>query len=72
MFNRFEKAYCLALLNLKKKDYRSALENFNLAAGTFQKDKEFNLIWKSTELLIEVKKKLAETDDEMIELEEVL
>lgn len=72
MFNRNEKAYCMALLSLRNKDYQSALENFSSAAEAFSSNKEFVLLWKSTELLLEVKKKIRSAEDEEIEIEEVL
>lgn len=58
-----EKAYCQALLALKQKDYRAALEFFETAAPGFVDNREFNLYREATRLLLAVKQKLAETEN---------
>lgn len=72
MLNVGEKAYCAALLALKRKDYNLAADYFRQAAPYFENDKEFNLYYETTCLLVAVKKELAgnSTRDE-IEIEEV-
>jgi len=59
MLSENEKAYCQALLALKQKDYKKAVENFKMAAQAFGTNSEFNLLYESTRLLVEVKKELA-------------
>ncbi len=71
MLNTSEKAYCLALLALKRKDYRSAVEQFDKAAPYFKDDKEFNLYRESTRLLLAVKLEVEHIEDEdRLEIEE--
>ena len=67
MLNTSEKAYCLALLALKHKDFKMAVEQFDNAAPYFKEDKEFNLYRESTRLLLVVKQEV-----EMIEKEDRL
>ncbi len=50
-----EKAYCRALLALKRKDYRSAVDHFRQAAPRFRQDREFVLLRETTRLLLAVK-----------------
>ena len=59
MLSENEKAYCQALLALKLKDYQKAVENFDRAAVNFGTNGEFNLLYQSTRLLMEVKQELA-------------
>ena len=59
MLSENEKAYCQALLALKSKDYLKALASFEKGAQTFGTNGEFNLLYQSTRLLVEVKKELA-------------
>lgn len=67
-----EKAYCSALLALKQKDYIAASNFFKKAAPFFKDDKEFNLYYETTLLLLEVKKTLGKLeDDEKLEIEEI-
>jgi len=73
MLDHAEKAYCLALLALKDKDYPAAFDHFDGAAPHFKDNREFNLLRQTTELLLAVKKERTKLDgDDMIELEEVL
>ncbi|HEX2896498.1 MAG TPA: hypothetical protein VHP63_00415 [candidate division Zixibacteria bacterium] len=59
MLSEHEKAYCQALLALKQKEYSKALESFEKAAGAYGTNDEFNLLYESTRLLVEVKNELA-------------
>ncbi len=59
MLSENEKAYCQALMALKRKDYRKAVENFEKAAANFGTNSEFNLLYQSTRLLMQVKQELA-------------
>ena len=61
MLSVTEKAYCQALTALKQKDYPKAVESFERAAGELGTNGEFNLLYQSTRLLLEVKKELAAT-----------
>ena len=71
MLNTSEKAYCLALLALKRKEYRSAVEQFDKAAPHFKNDKEFNLYCESTRLLLAVKQEVEMIEDvDRLEIEE--
>jgi len=71
MLNTSEKAYCLALLALKHKDYRAAVEQFDKAAPDFKNDKEFNLYRESTRLLLAVTQEVEMIEDEdRLEIEE--
>ncbi|MEA2030301.1 MAG: hypothetical protein U9N55_01730 [candidate division Zixibacteria bacterium] len=75
MLNPSEKAYCLALLALKHKDYRIASDHFNKAASGFKADKEFNLYRKTTQLLLAVKQEIAVLEmkkEDKLEIEEIL
>lgn len=68
-----EKAYCAALLALKRKDYNAASEHFKQAAPFFQEDKEFNLYFETTMLLVEVKKTLGKLEvEDKLEIEEIV
>ncbi len=73
MLNPSEKAYTLALLALKRKDYRVAIGYFERAAPHFETNKEFNLLRDTTRLLVEVKEKLSalEIAEDRLEVEEV-
>lgn len=67
-----EKSYCAALLALKRKDYVSASEHFKKAAPYFENDKEFNLYFETTRLLLEVKRELGKLEKEdKLEIEEI-
>ena len=73
MLDRAEKAYCLALLALKDKDYPAASDHFDRAAPRFKDNREFNLLRQSTELLLAVKKERVKLHaEDTIEREEVL
>jgi hypothetical protein len=73
MLSQAEKAYCRALLALKRKDYTAASDHFREAAPHFGNDREFDLLRETTELLLAVKKVHAKDKaDDTIELEEVL
>ncbi len=64
MLKPAEKAYCQALLALKRKDYPAAVRFFDQAAPDFAGDREFNLYRETTRLLVAVKEKLAKTENE--------
>lgn len=64
MLQAAEKAYCEALLALKRKDYRAAGEFFEQAAPDFAQDKEFCLLRETTRLLLVVKQKLGKYENE--------
>lgn len=67
-----EKAYLAALLALKRRDYRSALEQLEQAAPYFGDDREFALYRETTRLLLTVKKELARPgNQERLDVEEV-
>ena len=69
MLDQEEKAYCLALLALKDKDYPAASGHFNGVASHFKDNWEFNLLSQTTELLLAVKEERKKLDGEnMIEL----
>lgn len=72
MLKSGEKAYYAALLALKRKDFVSASEQFKTAAPFFENDKEFNLFYETTRLLVEVKKELGKINvEDNIEIEEI-
>ncbi len=58
MLSENEKAYYQAILALKRKDYQKAVENFETAIREFGTNSEFNLLYQSTRLLLEVKQEL--------------
>lgn len=62
MLSPAEKAYCQALLALKRKEYQEALAEFVKAADAFKASTEFNLLWETTRLLVAVKEELADTE----------
>lgn len=71
MLNPSEKAYCQALLALKKKDYRAAQVMFDKAAADFRNNREFNILRETTALLIEVKKEIGSSpDSDRLEIKE--
>ena len=72
MLNQSEKAYCQALLALRNKDYRAAVEFFDRAAPYFTENKEFNLLRETNRLLVAVKERLATAEHDEIELEETI
>ncbi len=73
MLDQVEKAYCLALLALRDKDYPAASDHFNKAAPHFKDNAEFNLLRQTTDLLLAVKKERTKLDSEdTIEIEEML
>jgi len=56
-----EKAYCQALVALKKRDYQTAVAKFAKASGdvgTFSANEEFDLLYQTTQLLLAVKQEL--------------
>ena len=59
MLSENEKAYCQALLALRRKDYLKALVSFEKAAQAFGTNGEFNLLYQSTRVLVEVQNELA-------------
>lgn len=72
MLSTGEKAYCAALLALKRKDYGLAAEQFEKAAPFFADNKEFNLYRETTRLLVKVKNELSRMErEDVIEVEEI-
>ena len=73
MLNPAEKAYCLAMQALQRKDYRVAEAHFEKAAPHFEQNREFNLFRESTQLLVAVQHELSELDeaDNELAIEEV-
>jgi hypothetical protein len=72
MIKSAEKAYCQALLALKRKNYVEAVRQFDLAASEFAGNREFKLLHETTRLLIAVKDELAGSGkNESLEIEEV-
>ncbi len=72
VLNPSEKAHCRALVALKNKDYRLAVEEFDKAAPFFREDKEFALLRETTRLLVTVQNEIAtQTKSERLEIEEV-
>jgi hypothetical protein len=74
MLNASEKAYCLALVALRQKNYRAAATYFDKAAPFFADNAEFSLLHETTRLLLAVKGELVSQTEvnERIEIEEVL
>ena len=72
MLNTFEKAYFSALQALRHKDYLKAADYFKQAAPQFTDNREFNLLYETTRLLLTVKEQLAavDVDDDKIKIEE--
>ena len=72
MLSGGEKAYCTALTALKHRDYKVALEQFEKAAPFFEGDKEFNLCFETTRLLVAVRDEMARLkQDDKLDVEEV-
>lgn len=72
MLSGGEKSYVAALMALKRKDYRTALEQFEKAAPYFSEDKEFNIYLETTRLLLAVKDEIARPrTHERLDIEEV-
>jgi|WetSurMetagenome_2_1015567.scaffolds.fasta_scaffold1547202_2 hypothetical protein len=74
MLTSAEKAYCLALLALKHKEFRKAVDLFEEAAPGFENNQEFNLLWETTRLLVAVRDELKTREggiEERIQIEEV-
>lgn len=68
MLSEQEKAFCRALLALKKGDYKAALGCFESVNGNVGTNSEFVLLYETTKLLLAVKNELrsmAETDEEI-------
>ena len=73
MLNPAEKAYLQALQALREKQYGQAAGCFNQAAEFFGNNREFSLLRETTNLLLEVKKKIAAAesrDDDVLMTEE--
>ena len=73
MLKSTEKAYCLALQSLKRKEYRTAADYFDQAAPGFENNSEFDLLREATRLLVAVQKEMRGPDeaDSRLEIEEV-
>ena len=72
MLSGGEKSYCAALLALKRKDYKTAIEQFESAAPYFNSNKEFSILFETTRLLVAVKQELARPiNHERLDIEEV-
>jgi len=76
MLNAAEKAYCMALVALRRKEYRRAAGYFTQAESYFADNVEFGLLAETTRLLCAVKRELAGSDSgerkEEFEIEEVI
>ena len=59
MLDASEKAYCLALEALGRKQFREAQRYFTAAAPNFADNREFGLLHETTRLLCEVKDRIA-------------
>ncbi len=70
MLNHFEKAYCQAIIALKEKKYRQAASCFENAAPYYSDNKEFTLLMETNKMLLVVKEKLAEEENEEIIIKE--
>ncbi len=68
MLNMSEKSYCVALKALKDKEYRFAADLFEKAAPFFKDNREFELLKETNRLLLVVKQRLAEFDEEETEV----
>jgi len=64
MLHPAEKAYCLALLALKNKDLRKAVEQFEKAGDYFSGDKEFQLLRETAALALAVKAEIGRYENE--------
>ena len=72
MLSGGEKSYCAALLALKQKDYKTAIEQFESAAPYFNDNKEFSILFETTRLLSAVKQELARPKNhDRLDIEEV-
>ena len=72
MLSSSEKAYCEALLALKRKDYHAASAHFGTAAPDFKGNGEFNLFHETTKLMLAVKKERQRLNSQdQIDIEEV-
>lgn len=72
MLSTGERSYCAALLALKRKEYHKALEQFVMAAPFFKENREFNLLFETTRLLVTVGHELNRLEKEdVLEVEEV-
>ena len=73
MLKSAEKAYCLALQALKRREYRTAVDHFDQAAPGFENNSEFDLLREATRLLVAVQKEMHGPDeaDSSLEIEEV-
>ena len=70
MLKAAEKAYCLALEALKRRDYRQADQLFGQAAGFFADNQEFRLMRETTRLLVAVKEELGSWEPEGVKKSE--
>lgn len=59
MLDAGEKAYCLALSALERKQFREAKRLFDTAAPSFAGNREFGILHETTRLLCEVKDRIA-------------
>lgn len=75
MLHPAEKAYYQALVALHGKAYELALGQFEQAAGYFEHDRDFAVLYETTRLVVEVRRQLAgvsSTKEEIELIEEVL
>ena len=71
MLDPAEKAYCSALLALKRKEYEAASDYLDKAANRFAEDSEFNILRETTRLLLAVREELTGLrNEDTIEIEE--
>lgn len=75
MLDQAEKAYCLALEALEKKDYRAAISYFDRAASRFGEEGEFKILHETCRVLVALKQELrqegAAADKRDFDVEEV-
>ena len=71
MLKAAEKAYCLALEALKRRDYRQADQMLQQASGFFADNEEFRLLRETTRLLVAVKEELGSSASEGVKTSEL-
>jgi hypothetical protein len=59
MLESSEKAYCAALSALERKQFREAKRLLDAAAPNFAENREFGILYKTVNLLCQVKDRIA-------------
>jgi len=72
MLSDAEKAYYRALQALQDRQYRAAAGFFKSAENQFAENPELRILKETTELLLTVKDEIFETENDRIEIEEIL